>query len=122
MTKLYGTSGDPAFSNADYISNASQVSVDGLSTYWVADCPGQGCGANAGNVLHISNAGAIVGTGNGLQDPHLSNPTASAIDSTGNLWVTNSLGASVTEFLGVAAPVKTPLAVATSTGALGTRP
>jgi hypothetical protein len=32
-----------------------------------------------------------------------------AIDSSGNVWVTNETGDSVTELIGVAAPVKTPL-------------
>jgi DNA-binding beta-propeller fold protein YncE len=36
-------------------------------------------------------------------------PFAVAIDPSGNLWVTNFGGNSVTEFIGVAEPVKTPL-------------
>jgi DNA-binding beta-propeller fold protein YncE len=36
-------------------------------------------------------------------------PFALAIDPSGNLWVTNFGGDSVTEFIGVAAPVRTPL-------------
>ena len=48
------------------------------------------------------------------------------IDPSGNLWITggNRLGRpqAVTELIGIAAPVVTPLSVASSTGKLGTRP
>jgi sugar lactone lactonase YvrE len=43
-------------------------------------------------------------------DAQLGSPFALAIDASGNLWVTNSNGAStVTAFVGLATPVKTPL-------------
>ena len=48
------------------------------------------------------------------------------IDPSGNLWIAggNQLGKlqAVTELIGIAAPVVTPLSVASSTGRLGTRP
>jgi hypothetical protein len=33
-----------------------------------------------------------------------------ALDASGNLWVSNFGNSTVTEFIGIAAPVKTPLA------------
>jgi hypothetical protein len=39
---------------------------------------------------------------------NFSDPNFVAIDSSGNVWVTNGLGNSVTELVGIAAPVKTP--------------
>ena len=42
----------------------------------------------------------------------LSTPTGLAIDNSGNVWVTNTGDSSLTEFVGAAAPVVTPLATA----------
>jgi DNA-binding beta-propeller fold protein YncE len=43
-------------------------------------------------------------------DAGLGAPFAVAVDASGNLWVTNSNGANtVTVFIGLATPVKTPL-------------
>ena len=43
-------------------------------------------------------------------DASLVAPYALAIDASGNLWVTNSGKNTLTQFIGVATPVKTPLA------------
>ena len=48
-------------------------------------------------------------------DAGLSGPYALAIDASGNLWVSNFYGNSVTELIGAAAPVKTPLLGPTQT-------
>jgi hypothetical protein len=40
---------------------------------------------------------------------HMNEPLGIAIDASGNLWVSNLDGNTVTEFLGLANPVKTPL-------------
>jgi hypothetical protein len=45
-----------------------------------------------------------------------------AIDGSGDVWVGNFTGSSVTEYVGAAAPTVTPLAVAVKTNALGARP
>ena len=123
LSKLYGSSGNPEFDAPVSISNAYQVSVDGANTYWIADCFGNCPNASGnGNLLHVSNAGTLIGGGYGLQDPALFTPTSSAIDATGNVWMTNSRGGSITEYLGVAAPARTPLSVATFASQLGVRP
>ncbi|MDB5975871.1 MAG: repeat containing protein [Nevskia sp.] len=38
----------------------------------------------------------------------MAEPYGRAVDASGNLWVANFGGASVTEFIGLAAPVVTP--------------
>ena len=62
------------------------------------------------------------------QEPSPRSPTplkSIKIDPSGNLWITgyNATGSQVvTELVGIAAPVVTPLSVASSTDKLGTRP
>ena len=104
------------------VSNASTVAIDGFSTGWIANCESCSQPQVADNLLHISVAGANIGSKAGIQDTNTVNPTVAAIDGSGNVWTTNVGTASVTEFLGVAGPVVTPLAVASSTAKLGTRP
>ena len=45
-----------------------------------------------------------------------------AIDGSGNLWVANFTGNTLTEFVGLAAPVVTPIAAGVANNTLGTRP
>jgi ligand-binding sensor domain-containing protein len=55
----------------------------------------------------------------------MSGPSQLAIDPSGNVWVTdynNGSGNSLTEFIGAAAPVVTPVSVAVKNGQLGSRP
>jgi hypothetical protein len=49
------------------------------------------------------------------------NSRAIAVDGSGNVWVTNG-DASISEFIGAATPVVTPLSVGVKNNALGTRP
>jgi streptogramin lyase len=74
---------------------------------WIANFQGgsvselAGAGANA--------PGSALSSAKGFTASALIQPFAVAIDPSGNLWVTNFGSDSVTEFIGVAAPVKTPL-------------
>jgi hypothetical protein len=52
----------------------------------------------------------------------MSSPFSLAIDGSGNVWVSNNTGNSVTEIVGAAAPVVTPLALAVKNNTLGKRP
>src|SRR5262249_59776007 len=53
--------------------------------------------------------GALSPASTGFEDPNLDNPLYMAIDPSGNVWVTNNAASSVTEFIGPATPVQTPL-------------
>ena len=107
------------------ISNAYVLAIDGAGGAWYANCRAA-CGANTtspDNLTHVgANQAQATGTADGFQDSHLSRVGTAAIDATGNVWVTNNGNGTVTEFLGIAVPVVTPLAAAAANNTLGTRP
>ena len=104
------------------LTSSSANAIDGVGTLWVADASG-----NALTV--ISASGTAVSPSGGYKGGSLSSPSAIAIDGSGNVWLANgspavSNGSSLglTEFIGVASPVITPLAVAAKQRQLGQRP
>lgn len=84
------------------------IAVDGAGNVWVTNFHGASItelqGANGGQP-----GGAVSPAGGFGQDASLSAPFGVAIDESGNAWVSNQGSNTVTQFLGVAAPVKTPL-------------
>ena len=72
-------------------------------------------------VMEISSTGTVISPAGGFQNSDFSAPQGIAIDASGNVWVANSGGqsnataGSITQLVGVAAPIKTP-AVAQLTG------
>lgn len=84
------------------------IAVDGAGNVWVTNFHGASItelqGANGGQP-----GAALSPTGGFGQDASLSAPFGVAIDESGNAWVSNQGAGTVTEFVGVAAPVKTPL-------------
>jgi sugar lactone lactonase YvrE len=58
----------------------------------------------------------------GYSDSSLNTINAVAVDGSGNVWAANYLGSSITEFVGLAAPVVTPIAAGVANNTLGTRP
>ncbi len=107
------------------LSNAFVLAIDGAGGAWYANCRVCSSTSNGSpdNLVHVLPGGAqSTGSADGYQDNKLSRVGTAAIDGSGNVWVTNNLGGTVTEFVGVAAPVVTPLAVASATNKLGVRP
>ena len=115
-------------------SSPNQVIIDGMNRAFVSnqtDTNGTGPGA----LSVFSNTGVLISTSNGGQGYLANNtinnlpfvPCGIAIDPSGNVWITgittnaNGLGY-VTELIGIAAPVKTPYPVASSTNQIGVRP
>jgi len=79
------------------------------------------------SVVELSSTGAAINqnlAAPGFVGPNISDgPTGIAVDGAGNVWVlidTNS--STVTEFVGVATPVVTPLSVGVENNALGKKP
>jgi hypothetical protein len=119
-------SGSPV-SGSPFSGNLNQptgVAIDGSGNVWTANEFG-------GSVTELSNSGAILSGANGygFDGGSLDLPVAVAIDGSGNVWVGNSSGTgaaqetgSVTELIGAATPVVTPLSVGVKNNTLGTQP
>jgi sugar lactone lactonase YvrE len=91
------------------VDHPQAVAIDGAGRVWVGNF-------HAGTLSEFSSSNsAVPGTplspAAGLgTDAQLGAPFAISVDQSGNLWVTNSTGANtVTVFVGLASPVKTPL-------------
>jgi len=90
------------------ILHPNGVAVDGAGNVWVANYRGasiselQGAnGAAPGTPFSPS-----VGFGS---DASLSAPFGVAVDASGNVWVSNQESSTITQFVGAATPVKTPI-------------
>lgn len=102
------------------------VAIDGAGNSWFSlenaacisssVCLGVTEVSGAGKPL--SGPGYVVG-GNSMGD---ATANATAIDGSGNVWILNKYAQSVTELVGAAAPVVTPLALAVSSNLVGARP
>ena len=123
-------------------TSPESVIVDGLGHAWVSniatDASGNILGV-PGSVTAFSSTGTLISTTTtttsagtflgytaaGALPQVAFSPQGIKVDPSGNLWVTgyNATGTQVvTELIGIAAPVVTPLSVASSTNKLGTRP
>ncbi len=85
------------------------IAVDGSGTVWVANYQGNSLSELGG--ASGAFAGKFLSPSSGFgADASLLDPYGLAIDSSGNLWVTNAGKNTLTQFIGVAAPVRTPMA------------
>ncbi len=123
----------------------ASVIIDGLGRAWVSNAPTDATGNllasyPPGSVTAFSPTGTLISTsttdttsaGGGLFYGYTAvgtipqSPTISIkIDPSGNLWISGNsptAGEFVTELIGIAAPVVTPLSVAVSNNKLGTLP
>jgi streptogramin lyase len=93
------------------------IAVDGLGNVWVANNAGK-------SVTELNNSGAAFSPTTGFLGGAMNSPFSLAIDGSGNVWVSNNATGSnsVTEIVGAAAPVVTPLALAVKSSMLGKRP
>jgi DNA-binding beta-propeller fold protein YncE len=91
------------------VDHPQAVAIDGAGRVWVSNFHKGTLSEFAGNKLPSPGTPLSPAAGLGT-DAQLGSPFALAIDQSGNLWVTNSNGANtVTVFVGLATPVKTPL-------------
>lgn len=91
------------------------MAIDGSGNVWLA------CLLNYG-VSELSNSGTLLSPPLGYWAGDAA--TGIAIDGSGDVWVVNgySTPVAVTELIGAATPVTTPLAYAVKTNAIATRP
>ncbi len=84
------------------------IAIDGAGTVWVANFQGDSLSELGGSSSTAPGAFLSPASGFGT-DASLLDPYGLAIDASGNLWLTNAGTNTLTEFIGVAAPVRTPL-------------
>ncbi len=87
------------------INTAPLLATDSSGSVWLANFGDKSISELGSNGIPVSPAGT------GFAGAGLNLPAGIAVDASGNLWVVNNGDGSnsITEFVGVAAPVKTPL-------------
>jgi hypothetical protein len=97
----------------------AQLAIDGSNRVWVANRDGNSISAFNNDGTAITPATGYQPSGQTAIDPTLigrtglRSPHGIAIDGSGNVWVTNFTGNSVTTFFGLATPVITPMSPTT---------
>jgi streptogramin lyase len=85
------------------------IAVDGSGTVWVANYRGNSISEVSG--ASSASAGIFLSPAGGFGvDASLSQPYGLALDGSGNVWVSNFGNDTITQFLGIATPIKTPFA------------
>jgi hypothetical protein len=92
------------------------LAIDGSGSVWTES--GQ-------TIVAVSNAGATLTGANGYKMQTGSGTQVSfaiAVDGSGNVWIPNGYNNDLSEFIGAAVPVVTPLAAGVKNNSLGARP
>ena len=108
----------------------SGIAIDGAGDVWFSNFGNSSINYVNSSITEFSKSGSILSTANGyLGSGSLAALSDLAIDGSGDVWVTNNRNKSISEVIGVAVPVITPIsaglpATPTSDGSsnLGTRP
>jgi hypothetical protein len=116
VTDNSGNASVPIYiSNVGGIDHPQAIAVDAAQNVWVANWIGESITEVAGNAgtlapgTAISPTTGVYGVGGYGLDASILGPLSVQPDRSGNLWVTNESGGTVTMFFGLAAPTVTPL-------------
>jgi len=123
LTK-FNSSGTAVSGTGGYVNGGLDdpfgLAIDGLGNVWVANFASNKFN---GSISEFSASGVPISGANGYIGSGVNQPYSLAIDPSGNVWVATDNGeSSLTEFVGAAAPVVTPIAAGVEYQKLGTRP
>jgi hypothetical protein len=132
ISELNGATGAAISPSSGYTGGGSltpvHIAVDGIGNVWIVNSLGApGCSPpfhlNCPTLTELNGStGGVISGPNRYTSSSLYNTSAIAIDGAGNIWLSNANPASLTEFVGAAAPVVTPLATAVANHSIATRP
>jgi streptogramin lyase len=90
------------------VDHPQGIAVDGGGTVWVTNFLANSLSEISGE--SSSAPGSFLSPSNGFgADASILQPYGMAIDASGNIWVSNFGNSTLTQFIGVATPVKTPM-------------
>jgi hypothetical protein len=117
---VLNTSGTAVAYTGGALQYSQAIAMDGASNAWIANTTFTP--PDPGRLSEFSNGGTALTPSTGYQSSTMLSPTGIAVDSAGDVWVTNKGNSTVSEFIGAAVPVTTPLAYGVQFNLLGTRP
>jgi streptogramin lyase len=113
---------DPAGFTGGGVNAPYGIAVDGVGNVWTAN-NGANLEGIANSISEFSPSGTAISGSNGYLSEGLNQPYGIAIDPSGNVWVaSDNTSGPLTEFVGAAAPVVTPLSAGAAYNELGARP
>ena len=98
-----GASGDSGAGLAEPFA----LAIDGAGNVWAADNGFNS--ADTYDIGELNSSGAAISGDDGFEGGSLSVPDGIAVDGSGNVWVANNSSSNITEFVGAASPVVTPI-------------
>jgi len=109
---------DPGGFSGGGVDDPYGLAIDGAGNVWTANY-----GGNSNSISEFNSSGAPVSGSNGYVSSGLVEPYGIAVDGSGNVWVaSDNTSGPLTEFVGLATPVVTPIAAGVAYSELGTKP
>ena len=105
------------------MSDPSAIAIDGGGNVWITNYGTSALNYSDSRLLEFSNSASILSPNAGYTvGGALDGAGGVAVDGSGDVWLANHFGNSITEVIGAAVPVVTPLSVGIQTNDLGARP
>jgi hypothetical protein len=129
IAKLNGSTGAAISPSTGYTGASgtpTSIAIDGLGNVWTASYTSVFNGTTyvySSNLFNLNGGtGAALSPSTGYTGGNSNQFQSIAIDGSGNLWSANFDSNTLTEFIGIAAPVVTPIAAGVANSTLGSRP
>ena len=104
------------------LDQPAAVAVDGAGLVWASNASNNANASGLYSVSAIAPHGVGISPGTGFQHAGLAVPAGITLDGSGNVWVANTTAPTLTEIVGAATPVVTPMAQALANDKVGVTP